>query len=284
MKIAVIGALHEQAQQFIQTISPTHAREHTWQFFDFREPAPLIEMQGAEFAVQPFTAEQLDGDVEVAMFFGDERLKQYILSAEDRGIFVIDLSSSFQNDSSVPMALKGTRKLPSSVQLVNIPSLHLHVYGPVITALHERFLIKRVAITAFTLDEEMALFMSPKMTDQEMFLINEAIKMLDDKSVRLTASILPYAEKNSNHYNLNVEFVRPFNMDAIRELLEGIEGVVLEQTFQSEDQLAHDVLIRRVRRDLSLDSGVSIYLTANDPCYRLFDNLHYILSERAKNR
>lgn len=284
MKIALIGALHPLAQQFIHTIDPIQAGLHTWQFFDVHDPAPLIEVQGTEYAVQSYGAQCLDEDVDAALFFGDEHMKEHILEAEDRHIFVIDLSNSFQNDASVPMVLKGARKLPPGAALVNIPSLHLHVYGPIMTALHERFLIKRIAITAFIMDEELDLFMSPKMTDQEMFLINEAIKMLDDKSVRLTASILPYAEMHSNHYNLNMEFVRPFNMDALRDLLAGIEGLVLEQTYSDEKQLKQNVVIRRIRRDLSLDSGVSIYLTAHDPTHRVCENLHYILSERAKIR
>lgn len=284
MKIALIGALHELAKPFIQTIDSDQASQNIWQFYDFQDPAPLIEVQGAEYAVQPYSSEGLDHDVDAALFFGDDSLKPYILQAEDQQIFVIDLSNSFQNDASVPMVLKNARKLPPGAALVNIPSLHLHVYGPVITALHERFTIKRIAITAFTMDEAPALFMSPKMTDQEMYLINEAIKLLDDKSVRLTASILPYAENQRNHYNLSIEFIRPFNMDAIRELLDDIDSLVLEHKESDEQLLKHEVIIRRIRRDLSLDSGVSIYLSALDPTLRLFDNLHYILSERAKNR
>lgn len=276
MKIAIIGVLDPLVQDFLHSYADQDSRDHDFIMVDFIDPAPILEVADTEYPVIPYTQDLLDKEIDLAICFGDESRKQVVLALEDRGIRTIDLTGSFIEEPTVPLILFEQIARASDL-IMAVPSLHLHVYGPIIKKLHHRFTIKRVAVTAFTPAEEVPRFYSDKMTEEEISLTNETIRLIDHNQVHLTASIYPQTNCQSYTYFMDIEFVRPYNMDAIREVLSSSPDVVLKEKFHKDTPIDSSILVHRVRRDFSADSAIHLCVSAQNPKHKIYENIQQII-------
>lgn len=278
MKIAIIGVLDPLAQDYLHSHGDNSTGEHDYIMIDFVEPAPILEFDGKEYPVVPYTPDLLAQDIDLAICFGTESRKQMVLDLEDRKIRTIDLTGSFINEPTVPLVQPDQILRPDDLILA-VPSVHLHAYGMLLKKLHQRFVTRRVAISAFAEAKPMSRFLPDKMSEAEMVLINEAIRSIDHNQVHITASIYPLIEPERVHYHIDIEFVRPFNMNGIREVLAQVEDVVLKETISKETDLTKALLIHRVKRDFSADSAIHLDLSAPNPKQRVFDNVESIIHQ-----
>ena len=272
MKIAIIGVLDDLAQKFINSYAEQEASEHEFVLVDFVQPAPIIELDGREYPVLPYTHDLLDDDIDLAICFGTPARQDIVLELEDKGIRTIDLTGSFINEPTVPLVLFDHTDLRSQL-IFATPSLHLHVFGPILLKLHQRFTLKRVSLTIFPPASDSLRFLEDKLSDDEMSLINESIRLIDNNQVHFTASLWPLLNQPHTTYHLNIEFVRPYNMDSIREVMASAPAVVLKDQFSRETDLDRSIIVNRVRRDFSADSAIHLFLTAEKPEYRVFENI-----------
>lgn len=278
MKIAIIGVLDPLAKDFLQSFSEQVPANHDYIMIDFVEPAPILEFDGLEYPVLPYTQELLQQEIDLAICFGSDERKPVILELEDQKIKTIDLTGSFIDEPTVPLVLFDA-VIRDHDLIMAAPSKHLHVYGPLLKKLHHRFTVRRVAISAFVPVEEAPRFLPDKASEEEMVLINEAIRLIDNNQVHLTASIYPLAHANDYTYHMDIEFVRPFNMDGIREVLASVSDVVLRETFSKETDLTSALIVHRVKRDFSADSAIHLHLSAENPQQLVFDNVQAIIRE-----
>lgn len=275
MKIAIIGVLNDLAQKFIHSLPPDQSK-HEFVLVDFVQPAPIVEFADREYLVQPYTQELLESDIDLAICFGEADRKSIVLELEDKQIKTIDLTGSFVDEPTVPLVLFD-QAYQHSGMIMALPSIDLHVYGPILQKLHQRFTIRRIALTAFTPAEEVPRFFPDKMTEEEMALINESLRLMDNNQVHFTAAICPLLHERQTTYHLNIEFVRPFNMDGIREVLSAVDSVVLRDQFRRDTDLAQSIIVNRIRRDFSADSAIHLNLSAEDPQTQVFKNIQYIM-------
>lgn len=278
MKIAIIGVLDDLAQKFLHSYEEQATTEHDFVLIDFVQPAPLIELGGVEFPVVHYTHDLLDNDIDLAICFGTPERKEIVLKLEDKGIRTIDLTGSFINEPTVPLVLFDHAHTASQL-LLAAPSLHLHVFGPILRKLHQRFALRRVAITIFPPCDDEPRFLPDKMTEDEMSLINETIRLIDNNQVHYTASIRPLIKQTQTKYHLNIEFIKPFNMDSVRDVLNVVPTVVLKDSFSRETDIENSIIVNRVRRDFSADSAVHLYLSAEKPEQRVFENIRQLIEE-----
>ena len=261
MKIAIVGAGQPLALRFSQAIESSGA---VLSFYDRDERCPLINLSRHEYPVRPLDISVFaEKQVDAAFFFIEAR--DAILQAEDRGILAVDVAGNFRQEPTVPLTLAGVTKLPDE-GIVCLPSEHLHVFGPLLCALQKRFGLKRVNAAVFEPHDDSTGVMPEASSELEMRLINETAKLLDDNQVRITASIYPSGEEQTD-YLLNLEFSRPFNMDAAKELMVALPDV------KARSGLGEATLIRRLRRDLSADSGLHLFLSRSAPECLLVNNL-----------
>ena len=127
-------------------------------------------------------------------------------------------------------------------------------------------------------------------TKEEMKMVNETRKILHNDAMRITATTVRVPVFNSHSESINVEFEKPFEMAELVETLRNAPGVVLQNDeSKNEYPLAteatgHDeVYIGRIRRDESVESGVNLWVVADNIRKGAATNAVQIAEEIIKN-
>ncbi|MDY5626047.1 MAG: aspartate-semialdehyde dehydrogenase [Clostridia bacterium] len=115
------------------------------------------------------------------------------------------------------------------------------------------------------------VFLPNGYTKEEMKMVNETRKILGDQSIRITATTVRVPVFNSHSESINVEFYNQFDLDDLRKTLENAPGlVVLDDVEHDVYPLALDAagknetFVGRIRRDESVESGVNLWVVADN--------------------
>jgi len=115
------------------------------------------------------------------------------------------------------------------------------------------------------------VFMDNGYTKEEMKMIKETQKILGDDSMKVTATAVRVPILNSHSESINVEFKSDFDLSEVIALLSSSPGiVVMNDSFNNEYPLASladdtdEVYVGRIRRDESLDSGLNLWVVADN--------------------
>ena len=108
-------------------------------------------------------------------------------------------------------------------------------------------------------------------TKEELKMINETRKILHNNNLKITATAVRVPVLNSHSECINVEFYENFELDELIETLKNFNGTkVINNWAKNEYPLAtisndtDDVYIGRIRRDESLESGVNLWVVADN--------------------
>lgn len=114
-------------------------------------------------------------------------------------------------------------------------------------------------------------FLENGYTKEEMKMINETRKILNKPNLRITATTVRVPVSNSHSESINIEFEKNFEINDLKETLQSFPNLVLVDDPTSNlypmpiDATGHDeVFVGRVRRDESVESGVNIWVVADN--------------------
>lgn len=115
------------------------------------------------------------------------------------------------------------------------------------------------------------VFLPNGYTKEEMKMVNETRKILGDDSIRITATTVRVPVFNGHSESINVEFYNQFDLQELKKVLETAPGVIVQ------DDPEHDVYplainaagtnetyVGRIRRDESVESGVNLWVVADN--------------------
>lgn len=115
------------------------------------------------------------------------------------------------------------------------------------------------------------VFLENGYTKEEMKMVHETRKILGDQSLRITATTVRVPVFNGHSESVNVEFEKQFDLDELKEVLRNAPGVIVE------DDVANNVypmpvnasgrdetFVGRIRRDESVESGVNLWVVADN--------------------
>ena len=114
-------------------------------------------------------------------------------------------------------------------------------------------------------------FLDNGYTKEEMKMVNETHKILDDYSIGVcpTAARVPVLGGHSE--SINLEFAKEFDLDEVRSILSETEGVVVQDDPSANVypmplySLGKDaVFVGRIRRDLSVQSGLNFWCVSDN--------------------
>jgi len=108
-------------------------------------------------------------------------------------------------------------------------------------------------------------------TKEEMKMTNETIKILQDDTIRLTATAIRIPVMGGHSESINVEFEKEFDLDEVRKLLSEAPGVVLQDNV-AEGQYpmplnAHEkdeVFVGRLRRDETQPKTLNLWVVSDN--------------------
>jgi aspartate-semialdehyde dehydrogenase len=103
--------------------------------------------------------------------------------------------------------------------------------------------------------------------EEEMKMVNETRKIFGTQEIRVTATCIRVPVLRAHSEAINLEFSEPFAPDEAREILKSAPGVKLVEDWQANyfpmpiDATGRDeVLVGRIRQDISLESGLELWL------------------------
>tara|TARA_B100000900_G_scaffold123960_1_gene104577 strand:+ start:321 stop:1310 length:990 start_codon:yes stop_codon:yes gene_type:complete len=108
-------------------------------------------------------------------------------------------------------------------------------------------------------------------TKEENKLINETRKILSDDSIQITSTAVRVPIEICHGESVNIEFENQFDLDQVFEILKNSPGVVVQDDpannlypmpINSVDK--DEVFVGRIRRDYSIESGLNVWVVADN--------------------
>ena len=115
------------------------------------------------------------------------------------------------------------------------------------------------------------VFLPNGYTKEEMKMIEETRKILGRQDIKITATTVRVPVFNSHSESINVEFEKDFDLAELVEVLKNAPGVVVQDDpannvypLAANATGTNDTYIGRIRRDESVDSGVNLWVVADN--------------------
>ncbi len=115
------------------------------------------------------------------------------------------------------------------------------------------------------------VFLPNGYTKEEMKMVNETRKILGDDSIRITATTVRVPVFNSHSESINLEFEKQFDLDELKEVLKNAPGIVIQDDpennvypLATSATGTNETYVGRIRRDESVESGVNLWVVADN--------------------
>ncbi|MEC8396737.1 MAG: aspartate-semialdehyde dehydrogenase [Bacteroidota bacterium] len=224
----------------------------------------------------------------------------------DSGAVVIDNSSAWRMDSSKKLIIPeiNANKLTASDKIIANPNCSTIQMLVALAPLQENYGIKRIVVSTYQsitgtgvkavqqLENEykskigeMAypypihrnalphcdVFMDNGYTKEEMKLVNETHKILDDLSIRITATAIRIPVVGGHSESINVQLKKDFELETIRKLLNESPGVVVQDNPENNVYPMpiyvagkNEVFVGRIRKDESQKKTLNLWVVADN--------------------
>ena len=125
---------------------------------------------------------------------------------------------------------------------------------------------------AFNVLPQIDVFLENGYTKEEMKMVWETQKIFEDPNILVSATCARVPVFYGHCEAVQIETVKPVNLRAIMSLLEQAEGIELVDALESgsyptpvtEATDSNPVYVGRVRRDISLENGLSLWLVSDN--------------------
>lgn len=115
------------------------------------------------------------------------------------------------------------------------------------------------------------VFLDNGYTKEEEKMINETRKILGKPDLKITATTVRVPVFNCHSESINIEFEKDFDIKDVANTLKNAPGIILQDNPNTNDYPVsslvsgkNEVYVGRVRRDYSVESGVNIWVVADN--------------------
>ena len=252
-------------------------------------------------------AEALNTQPDIALFSagGDTSLEWAPKFAEN-GTTVIDNSSAWRMKKDIKLVIPeiNASKLTSTDKIIANPNCSTIQMVMAIAPLHKAFKIKRLVISTYQsitgtgvkaveqLDNEMYdkigekaypyqihknalpqcdVFLKNDYTKEEMKLVQETHKILEDSSIGITATAIRIPVVGGHSESVNIEFKLKYDIKKVRTILNETIGVeVIDDPKKNLYPMPinakgkDEVFVGRIRRDESVENGLNLWIGSDN--------------------
>ncbi len=114
-------------------------------------------------------------------------------------------------------------------------------------------------------------FLENGYTKEEMKMVNETRKILGDDNIKITATTVRVPVFDSHSESINVEFFNDFDLAELKEVLAKAPGIIIKDDPENnvyplalDAAGTNETYVGRIRRDESVDSGVNLWVVADN--------------------
>ncbi len=322
---AIVGATGLVGSTFLKVLEEKNlAIDEYYLFASKSSKGKKIKFMDKEYVVEELTPEIPSQGFTYALFSaGSDISKEYAKEFTKYGTIVIDNSSAFRMDENVPLVVPEINldSIKDSKLIANPNCSTIQAMLP-LSVLEKNYGIKRIVYstyqavsgagkkgiddlmhTSYGFKEEkfphkiynnciphIDSFLENGYTKEEMKMINETRKILNNKDLDITATCVRVPVMNCHSESINIELKNDFELDKLLQQFSAMENlVVLDDTKFNIYPLngfadnKDEVFIGRIRRDYSVPYGLNIWVVADNIRKGAASNAVQIL-ERLINR
>lgn len=305
--VAIVGATGMVGRTFLKVLDERNFDiENLYLFSSKKSAGSTIEFRGKEYLVEKLTEDSFKKDIDIALFSaGGSVSKKFAPIARENGVVVIDNSSAWRMDVDIPLVVPevNPEDLRTHGGIISNPNCSTIQSVVPLKVLHDEFKIKRIIYSTYQavsgsgiggindlqegikgaknqkyphqiaynclphIDE----FTENLYTKEELKMIDETKKILNDQSIRVTATTVRVPVKYGHSISINVEFENSFELEEVFELLKNSNGIVLTDDIRNnvypmplDVEGKDEVYVGRVRRDFSVENGLNMWVVADN--------------------
>jgi aspartate-semialdehyde dehydrogenase len=244
---------------------------------------------------------------DIALFSaGGNTSLQWAPKFSEVGTTVIDNSSAWRMDLDKKLVVPeiNASQLTKNDKIIANPNCSTIQMVMALAPLHKKYKIKRLVVSTYQsisgtgvkavkqLENELAgikgemaypypihknalphcdVFEENGYTKEEMKLVRETQKILDDKTIAVTATAVRIPTSGGHSESVNVEFKNDFEINEVRTLLSKTPGITLQDNpdvnLYPMPIYAHgkdDVFVGRIRRDNSQPNTINMWIVSDN--------------------
>jgi aspartate-semialdehyde dehydrogenase len=276
-----------------------------------RSAGKHVEFKGRDYVVQELTDDSFAGVQVALFSAGGKVSEQFCPVAARAGAVCIDNTNAFRMDPAVPLVVPevNAHVIPSHKGIIANPNCSTIQMVVVLKPLHDAARIRRVVVStyqatsgagkkamdelfqqttdlisgrehppkvfphriAFNIIPQIDVFLENGYTKEEMKMVNETKKIMEDQSIRVTATTVRVPVFYGHSEAVNVETERKLSAAEARELLGKAPGVkVVDDPVNRRYPMPidaagqDDTLVGRIREDISIENGLNLWITADN--------------------
>ncbi|HAN10349.1 MAG TPA: aspartate-semialdehyde dehydrogenase [Clostridiales bacterium] len=114
-------------------------------------------------------------------------------------------------------------------------------------------------------------FLENGYTKEEMKMVNETRKILHDETMKITSTTVRVPVTNCHSESINIEFYNQFEIKQVNQLLRDSKGISVVDDIQNNNyplataaEGKDEVYVGRIRRDESVESGLNLWVVADN--------------------
>lgn len=308
INIAVVGATGMVGRTFLKVLEERNFPfDQLYCFASKKSAGEVVTCKGKEYVVEELTETSFDRDLQIALFSaGGDISKHYAPIAAEKGVIVIDNSSAWRMDPDVPLVVPevNPEALKNHKNIIANPNCSTIQAVVALKPLYDVYGIKRIVYSTYQavsgsgvkgitdLEEglkgnhicecyahpiagncipQIDVFTENGYTKEEMKMILETRKIMDDESLRITATAVRVPIYVGHSESINVELKNDFNVEEVKALFAKSPGIVVKDDLSnnvyplaSESAGTDEVYVGRIRRDFSLDHGLNLWVVADN--------------------
>lgn len=307
MKVAVVGATGLVGSRMIQILEERNFPVSEFiPVASERSAGKKITFKGKEFAVVT-PAEAVALKPEIALFSaGGQTSLEWAPLFANAGTTVIDNSSAWRMDPGKKLVVPevNAHVLEPGDKIIANPNCSTIQMVVVLKPLHDKYKIRRVVVSTYqsvsgtgakALDQLMGerkgepvnkvyphpidlnllpqidVFLDNGYTKEEMKMVKETCKIMEDDSIHVTATTVRVPVIGGHSESVNIEFEKDFDLAEVKELLATSPGIVVQDDpgnhFYPMPLYAEgsdDVFVGRIRRDESQPKTLNCWIVADN--------------------
>ena len=307
MKVAVVGATGLVGNKMLEVLAERDFPvTELYVVASERSVGKKLSFKGEEYTVIGLEkAVSLKPDVAI-FSAGGSVSTEWAPKFAANGTTVVDNSSAWRMDKTKKLIVPeiNADELTAEDKIIANPNCSTIQMVLPIAALHKEYKIKRMVISTYQsvtgtgvnaveqmenerkgVKGEMAypypidknclpqcdVFLESGYTKEEMKLVNETRKILNDNNLQITATAVRVPVAGGHSEAVNIAFEKDFNLDGIRKLLSSVPGVVVQDDPANNVYPMpiyawekDDVFVGRIRKDESQEKTINMWIVSDN--------------------
>ena len=265
-----------------------------------------LNFNGTDYEVISIN-ELLNKKIDIAIFSaGSEVSKYYAPLFSEKNVYVIDNSSQWRLYDNVPLVVPeiNANTITKETKIIANPNCSTIQMVLVLNPLHKEYGIKRIVVSTYQsvtgtgmkavkqlLSERKGekcepiyphpidlncfphggTFLENGYTTEEMKLVNETKKILNDKNIKVTATVVRIPVLGGHSESVNVEFENNYDINDVYKILNSQKGIIVldepANNIYPTPIIANgknEVFVGRIRRDFTIENGLNLWIVADN--------------------